>query len=128
MGYGTLQKSSRIDTKGNTVVTDSLLVVPWFYLTVPQQVLDAPPTFLPGHRECVVSGTISIPGHLSVQTQLQILQTKIGDSALSIMYALQLSVGFIEGIFEVVVLVNYFLILQWYLPNCHTLARDMGWL
>ena len=75
-------KVVKLETKGNIVVTNILLVVSWLCLTAPLRVLDAPPTSFPGHRECVVSGTTSILGHLSVQTQLQILQAKIEDPAL----------------------------------------------
>ena len=78
---GTLQKSWRLEMKGNMVSTNILLVVPRSCLTVPQQVLDAPPTFLPGHRECVVSGYISIFGHHPVQAQLQKAQGEFEDSA-----------------------------------------------
>ncbi len=75
-------KVVKLEKKANIVVTNVLLVVSWLCLTVPLQVLGAPPAYLPGHRECVVSGTISILGHISVQTQLQILQAKFEDSAL----------------------------------------------
>ena len=63
------------------VCTNILLVAPWSCWTVPQQVLDAPPTFLPGHWECMVSGYNSIFGQIPVQAQLQKAQGEFEDFA-----------------------------------------------